>query len=387
MQTADTRVVTMVSPQDARGFAYSKILLAILLILSIFALDFAREFLLPVTMAFFLALTFRPLIRKASKKGIPAWLSASIFMLTLIIVGSVLIYALSAPISAFIADAPGYTQAFLGRLHIVGNWLKPITDFAGQLSMSGRTAVADSQTINQTPGILTNASPSIINYVFQSAGYSIDVVATIVLTAVTAAFMMASGDLFYEKLIRVLPTLSDKKRALRIVYDVEDEISAYIVTVTLINLGLGICVGAAFFALGMPMAFLWGILVFLFNFVPYVGAVFGVALAGFIAVATFDSFGYALLVPVAYAVLNGIENQFVTPVFLGRRLQLNSVAILIFLTFWTWEWGIAGTMLAVPILMTVKVLCSHIQGMAGLGEFLSGPHQEPEETPAETALP
>jgi predicted PurR-regulated permease PerM len=85
----------------------------------------------------------------------------------------------------------------------------------------------------------------------------------------------------------------------------------------------------------------------------------------------FDSLSYALLVPLAYSVINGLENQFVTPVFLGRRLQMNAVAILLALTFWTWEWGIAGTMLAVPILVTIKVFCSQIEGLYGVGEFLA----------------
>ena len=95
------------------------------------------------------------------------------------------------------------------------------------------------------------------------------------------------------------------------------------------------------------------------------------ALSGFMAVAVFDSLSYALVVPLAYSVINGVENQFVTPVFLGRRLQLNAVAILLALTFWTWEWGIAGTMLAVPILVTIKVFCDHLDGLEGVGEFLS----------------
>ncbi len=383
MSSAETPDSSAVGSYDRPAPGYSRILLGILLILSAFALDFAREFLLPVTMAFFIALTFRPIIRKASKKGVPAWLSATVFMVSLMLLAVTLIYALGAPITAFIAEAPQYTQKFIERLHVFNDWLKPLTTFAGQIATTDKIAEPSVQAAE----ILTTASPSLMNYAFQSAGYSVNVGATIVLTAVTAAFMMASGDLFYEKLIRVLPTLSDKKRGLRIVYDVEGEISAYILTVSVINLGLGICVGITFFALGMPMPYLWAVLAFIFNFIPYVGAVFGVLLAGFVAIATFDSLSYAMLIPAAYALLNALENQFVTPVFLGRRLQLNSVAILIFLTFWTWEWGIAGTMLAVPILMTVKVLCSHIASMAALGEFLSGPHYKTPETETSDASP
>ena len=92
---------------------------------------------------------------------------------------------------------------------------------------------------------------------------------------------MASGDLFYEKLVRVLPTLTDRKRALHIVYDIETEVSTYVLTLTAINAGLGIAVAVTFHALGMPAPYLWGLLTFFLNFIPYVGAVTGVRIVGF----------------------------------------------------------------------------------------------------------
>jgi len=124
----------------------------------------------------------------------------------------------------------------------------------------------------------------------------------------------------------------------------------------------------------MPSPALWGILVFALNFIPYIGAITGIGLSAFMAVISFDTLGYAALVPLTYAAWNGIENQFVTPLFLGKRLALNSVAILLALTFWTWLWGFPGAMVAVPILITVRTFCSHIEALSGLGEFLAGSH-------------
>jgi predicted PurR-regulated permease PerM len=98
-------------------------------------------------------------------------------------------------------------------------------------------------------------------------------------------------------------------------------------------------------------------------------------------VVTFDSIAYAALAPLSYAIINGLENQFVSPLLLGRRLQLNSVAILLALTFWTWIWGIAGTLVAVPILVTIKVFCDHLESLSGIGEFLS--EKYPEDPPAQ----
>jgi predicted PurR-regulated permease PerM len=363
---ADIGTLTIVPPVAV--VAHSRLLLGIFLLLLIFAIDFARDFLLPVTMAFFIALTFRPVIRKASRHGIPGWLSATVFMLALVLTVASLIYGLSGPVAKWIADAPELARDFRERLESLRLSLQPIADLTDRLNEAvrpeGGTAVPKV--------VLSDSSLPEMSILAQGAGYSVQVLAALALTLVTAAFVMASGDLFYEKLIGAFPTLSDKKRALRIVHDVEGEVSSYIFTISAINLGLGISVGVAFWLLGMPGAAMWGVLVFMFNFVPYIGAIFGVSLATFMAVITFDSLGHALLVPFAYLALNGIENQFVTPVLLGRHLQLNAVAILISLTFWTWQWGIAGTMLAVPILMTVKVLASHIDSWKTTGEFLSG---------------
>ncbi len=343
-----------------------RLLLGIFIILFAFGLDFGREFLLPVTLAFFIALAFRPAVRRLSRRGVPAWLATSVFMAAVILSVAGFVYAVSGPVAGWIADAPSYAKSFSEKLRDLRASFESVTNLTDRIQAAADTAAAA-----PVKEVVVSDNSPMLTFLAQGTGYSADVVTTVVLTLVIAAFMMASGDLFYEKIVRVLPTLTDKKRALRIVFDVEKEVSSYLLVVTAINAGLGIAVAASFYFLGMPMAYLWGLLAFLFNYIPYVGAIAGVALSGFMAVAVFDTLTYALVIPLTYAAINGVENQFITPVFLGRRLQLNAVAILLALTFWTWEWGIAGTMLAVPILVTIKVFCDHLDGLEGVGEFLS----------------
>jgi predicted PurR-regulated permease PerM len=343
-----------------------RLLAGIFIILLAFGLDFGREFLLPVTLAGFIALAFRPTVRRLSRLGIPAWLTTLVFMAILILSVAGFIYAVSGPVAGWIADAPSYAKSFSGKLRDLRASFESVTHLTDGIQAAANTVAA----VPVKEVVVSDNSP-MLAFLAQGTGYSAGVVTTVVLTLVIAAFMMASGDLFYEKIVRVLPTLTDKKRALRIVYDVEAEVSSYLLMVTAINAVLGLSIGVAFYFLGMPMAYLWGLLAFLFNYIPFVGAITGVALSGFMAVTVFDSLIYAMVIPAAYALINGIENQLVTPVFLGRRLQINSVAILLALTFWSWEWGIAGTMLAVPILVTVKVFCDHLDGLHGVGEFLA----------------
>ena len=342
-------------------------------------LDFARDFVLPVLLAFFIALTFRPAIRNLAHRRIPEWLSAIAFIG--IVVGGValLIAVLSAPIAAILQDAPSYVQIFSNKLQDLQASLQTVLRLASKI----QTVAQPSDAVAAQEVVIRDGPP--IAYLGQITGYSMNVVATIVLTLVIAAFLMASGDLFYAKLVRVLPTLTDKKTALRIVYDVEREVSSYLAIVTAVNACLGLAVGLTFYALGMPSPIIWGVMAFAFNYVPYVGSIAGMGLSAFMAVVMFDSLAYATLIPLSYALWNGIENQFVTPHFLGRRLQLNSVSILLAVAFWTWIWGIAGTMIAVPMLVTIKIFCDHLESLAAIGEFLSEKYPEEKNTVVEAS--
>lgn len=184
-------------------------------------------------------------------------------------------------------------------------------------------------------------------------------------------FLLASGDMLYEKIIRVLPTLSDKKKALRIVHDIEASVSRYLLTVALINVGLGSAIGLLLWWIGMPNPFLWGIGAAILNFLPYLGAFTGIILTGLVAFVTFDTLAHAALAPLLYLACATIEGQILTPLIMGRRLELNTVAVFIGVAFWGWVWGLVGIFMAVPILVILKTFCEHFPRLAAFGEFLS----------------
>ena len=193
-------------------------------------------------------------------------------------------------------------------------------------------------------------------------------------------FLLASGTMFYEKMIGVLPTFSDKKRALTIAYDVEREVSHYLLTITMINMGFGLFIAVAMSIIGMPNPVLWGVAgAALLNFVPYIGAVAGIVMVGLVSLISFDAISYAVIPPLIYTLAAVLEGQFITPILLGRRLELNPVAIFIFVALWGWAWGIVGAIIAVPLLVAVKVFCDHFDGLTSFGEFLSGRPVVPDE--------
>jgi predicted PurR-regulated permease PerM len=355
-----------IAPEEPNYTKQSRTALrGILFIAIIAAMYVARDFLLPVVLASFIALTFRPAVRSLSRHYVPPWLSAALLAVTLVGGGVFAGYMLSWQVSAWIDQAPQLAEAFVEKFRGLRSWLEVLVNLTDKIQDATETqGIAPAQEV-------VVREPVLPGWLVVMTWYPLQVTITLVATLVIAVFLMSSGDLFYEKLVRVLPTLSTRKRALRIVYELETEVSTYLLTLTAINAVLGLAVALTFHALGMPSPYLWGLLTFFFNFIPYVGALTGIALSGFLAIVTFDSLGYALLIPAAFILLSLIESEIASPLVLSRRLQMNSVAILLSLAFWAWLWGIPGAAIAVPVLVTIKVFCNHIDGLSGLGEFLS----------------
>jgi predicted PurR-regulated permease PerM len=194
--------------------------------------------------------------------------------------------------------------------------------------------------------------------------------AAIGVTIILLYFLLASGNLFLQKLVRVLPRFQDKRIAVTIVRQIEKDISLYLLTVTMINAGLGVAVGTAMYGLGMPNPVLWGVMAGCFNFIPYLGAIASAIVLTLVASVTFDQLGHILLVPVVFVALNELEGMIITPAIVGKRLSLNPVAIFIWLLLWGWLWGIPGTLIAVPLLAVIKIICDNIAPLAPMGEFL-----------------
>jgi len=190
-------------------------------------------------------------------------------------------------------------------------------------------------------------------------------------TLVLVYLLLASGDLFLQKLVRVMPTLSDKKRAVEISHEIQQNISNYLFSVSLINVGLGLVVSGGLYFMGVPNAVMWGMLVAVLNFVPYFGPVAGVILLATVGLLTFDTLWQGLLPAAWYLLLHLLEANLITPVLLGRRFTLNPVVIFVSLIFWTWLWGVPGALLSVPILVSIKVISDRVPAMSPVSELFA----------------
>jgi predicted PurR-regulated permease PerM len=185
-------------------------------------------------------------------------------------------------------------------------------------------------------------------------------------------FLLVSGSTFLRRTVEILPRFKDKRQVVEISLDVERNISAYLVTITLMNTAVGIATGLAMWATGVGDPVLWGVVAFFLNYVPIMGPLLGVfvfLLAGLLVI---DSLWLALLPAVLYFLIHIIEGEIVTPMLLARRFTLNPVLVMMALIFWFWMWGVSGAILAVPMLAITKIVCDGIQPLAAIGHFLRG---------------
>jgi len=339
---------------------FTKIITAILLCA---ALYFARSFFVPIALAFIIALTLSPLVQFGRRYSIPASLGAAIIITGL--AGAIAVGAsnFATPLANMITEAPRTAALLKTKLKLVHGSLKSINK-AGEevekLSTDTDKAPAQEVVVKQ-PGILTRAADDVLSFAV-----------TTVFTLVLTYFLLTSRDMFLRKVIKIMPRLSDKKKALSVAKDIENDVSKYLLTVSMINTMLGIVIGTAFWLLGMPNPLLWGIIAGFLNFLPYIGSGLGMLASTAVAIISFPTLSSALLIPAAYLFITALEGQFLTPMILGRRFSLNTVIILVSLAFWGFLWGPAGVLIAVPILIIFRVMCEHIGGLAATGEFLSG---------------
>lgn len=334
------------------------------LILFIGALFYARSFFLPLALAILVTLTFSPLVRQLSRRGLPAGVSA--VLLVVVIGGGIGVAStfLSAPVSQMISEAPAVMKEIRSRFAFLQEPFSTLNEASREM----QAITTENAGGTDTPERVVVAQPGMLTW---AAGTLADIGTTFGAMLILSLFLLASGDTLRYKLIHVVPQLSDKKRTLRVLRDIENEVSRYLLTITAINAGFGVCVGAAMALLGMPNPLLWGIAAALLNYVPYVGGLVGNGLCMAVAVITYPTLTQAALPPLAYLAFQILESNFITPTILGRRLELNTVAILVFLALTTWMWGIVGTIIGVPLLVVVKVFCDNFPSLAGLGHFLS----------------
>jgi predicted PurR-regulated permease PerM len=303
---------------------------------------------------------FSPLVRRLKRARVPEALSAAVVLATLIGTVGLGVYQLSGPAAAWVAKAPESLVKVRTKLRTLRLPLENFNQTAAQVEEIADIGGDEVVQVEVKQGSLGESL----------FGGTTEVLSGALLVSILLFFTLSAGDQFLVKAVKALPRLRDKKRAVQIARDTEDQMSSYLATVTLINAAFGLMVGLAMHWLGMPNPVLWGVMAGVTNFIPYLGALLCMAVLAVVALVQFDALGSALAVVAVFFVLNLVESYLLTPLVVGRQLSLNPVAVFVGVLFWGWIWGVVGALLAVPILAMAKIFCDRIEGLAPVGEFL-----------------
>jgi predicted PurR-regulated permease PerM len=314
------------------------------------ALVAARDFFIPVAFTLMLYFLLMPVVRRLERVGIPDGAGAALLVVAIVGLLALAVYALSWPAAEWLEKAPQSLARMRRRLR---DLLGPIAPVAvpGAAAAAGPPQASGSVAAQLLPGV-------------QHFLESLMVVGALLY------FLLASGDGFLRAIIRVLPNLRDKVRAVAIAREMEQKISAFLVAFTINNLILGVITGVAMALLGMPSPVLWGAVAFATNYVIILGGLFTTVALALAALVTFEDPTRALLVPSVFLFINVLESNFLYTLIVGKRMTLNPVVVFAGVTFWLWAWGIVGALLAVPMLAALKIFSEHIEALKPLAEFL-----------------
>jgi len=340
---------------------------AALLLLATLATGFtlwaAQGLLLPVLLAMFFALIGNPIIRLLQRAYVPRFVSA-LLVLVLGLAGTGLLAAqLIQPAGEWIRQVPREMESIAPKLRSL---VAPMQEANKAAENIARAAGGESSS-RPVQVVRTKA-----NDPFRTLTATPRMIAAVLAVVLLTFFFMVYGQSLQRNAIALLPGRQQKKLTVEILQEIEREMSRYVLTISLINVLVGLALAGALYWLGVPgdEALLWGTMAALLNYAPYVGPLIGMLvmlLMGFVA---FDDLWQSVLPAAIYLGLHTLEGQLVTPIVLGARMALSPLVLILALMVFGWLWGIVGLLLAVPLLVCVKIVLSRVEGLEGWARLL-----------------
>ena len=338
------------------------IVLGVLLVLALLATAYlAAEIVQPMVFAFALNLLMRPGLRFLVRWRVPKALAALILIValfgTIVGVGA----AVSGPAGVWAAKLPEGIPRLQQRLSFVREPIDTLQRFLTQVGSLGAGG-------GHEPAAGSLDGSHVVATLFAGARSFASGLFT---TVLFLYFLLVSGDSFLRRLVEILPRFSSKRQAVAIAQQIESDISAYLVTITIMNAAVGVATAMIMWLTGVGDPVLWGTVAFVLNYAPILGPLTAMAIFLLAGLLTIEPLWQALLPSGLYLAVHMIEGEAVTPLLLARRFTLNPFLVVLSLVFWFWMWGIPGAILAVPMLAIAKITCDRIRSLSALGHFLS----------------
>jgi predicted PurR-regulated permease PerM len=345
-------------PSDAKTFFLGGMFLIAMLATAYVA----REIVLPLVFAVMLNLLMQPTLRALERLHVPKPLGAVLLILLLFTTIVGLGTAVSGPAEAWIAKLPEGIPRLQERLSFLNAPINALQTFLKAVDNFGAAGPQRS-----SAGPLDGGA--ILSSVFAGTRSFASGLFT---TVLFLYFLLVSGDTFLRRFVELLPTFRSKRQAVDISQQIERDVSAYLITITIMNAVVGAATGLAMLWTGVGDPVLWATVAFILNFVPILGPISGAFIFLFAGLLTIASTWQALLPAVLYGAIHLIEGETVTPILLAKRFTLNPVLVILSLAFWYWLWGVPGAVLSTPILAITKIVCDRVRPLAALGHILAG---------------
>ncbi len=350
-------------PKEATRRSMAKMQMALVVMGAVAFLYFARSAVLPIALACVGGMALKPLLTGLARLHVPRAVGAAIVLLVFVLGGVFVAVHLSRPAVEWVKQAPQHVTELKQRFHTL---FTPAAQL-GQAAAAVKDIATPDDGRKKAPTVEVKQQQDPSSVIHWTGAMLTSIAETLVLLYL----LLASGDLFSQKLARISSTARDKRRVHDICLEVQQNISNYLFTVSLINIGLGTCLAGALYFLKVPNAATWGLVAAGLNYIPYFGPIAGIMLVGVVGVLTFDTLPMGLLPMICYLVLHLLEADLFTPVLMGKRFTMNPVIIFCSLIFWTWLWGVAGALLSVPLLISGKAICDRVPALSTLSEFLT----------------
>ena len=327
-------------------------------------LYFGHAAFVPIALALLFALVLSSPVEALHRLRVPRGLSAGIILLVALVILASMAELVWAPSQQWFDRAP---QA----MAIVKQKLHPLAIFATHIEELRTSATAierGSSAVASVPtAVVSESAPMMLFAATRAAA-----ITTLAFVVVTL-FLLAGGPPMLARMTAAFVDDLNSSHVLGLIEKVRREVGRFYVTTGLINLFFGCATAGAMAACGMPTPLLWGAVAGLLNFIPYAGSATTLVILTFVALVSFGGMAHVAAVAGSYLLLATIVGQVVQPLLVGRRLQVNPLLIFLALWFCGIFWGVAGIILATPILLTLKVVAEHTEGAGALRTFL-GPN-------------
>jgi predicted PurR-regulated permease PerM len=320
----------------------------------------AQDVLIPVAMALFLALLLTPAVDRLQRLGLRRGLAVTVVMFVVIAAAASAANAAWGPATEWLARAPQTLRKIDPRL-------QPLREIFARVDAVAERAGRMTQASTPATGTPTVVAPTTERTALSVTRSFLEALTVVPLTL----FFLLGGPPLLARMGASLAGNEASARTLRLTEAIRYEVGRYFGTVALINVGLGVCTALAMYALDMPGAILWGVLVAVFNFVPYLGPIAAFFILSIAALVTFENLGHALAVPGVFLALHLIEGQVVQPLTVGRRFEVNALVVLLAVWFGYGLWGIPGMLLAMPVVVAIKVAVQYQPEWRTVRDFLS----------------